>query len=82
MQETDIVMNRISHFGMLVSNLINWTWQLLYLSPLALKYWLDGHLLLNLPALALYFLFLVIFVKESWMMISHFRLVTNTKICL
>ena len=73
MQETDIMMNRISYAGMLASNVINWTWQILYVSLMTLQYWTEGHLVLNLPALTFYFVFLVIFVKESWMMISHFR---------
>ena len=67
------MMNRISHLGMLASNLVNWSWQVFYLLSLSLTYWQSGDLLQHLPAFAVYFILLITFVKESWIMISHFR---------
>ena len=72
------MMNRISHVGMLASNIINWSWQVFYLLSLTLTYWQSGVLLHHLPAIAFYFTLLLTFVKESWLMISHFRFTENT----
>lgn len=58
---------------MLASNLVNWSWQVFYLLSLAVTYWLSGVLLDQLPAIAFYLTLLVTFVKESGLMISHFR---------
>ena len=58
---------------MLASNLVNWSWQVFYLLFLTLTYWQSGVLLHHLPAIAVYFTLFITFVKESWIMISHFR---------
>ena len=58
---------------MLASNLVNWSWQVFYLLYLLLTYWQAGVVLHQLPAMAVYFTLLLTFVKESWIMISHFR---------
>ena len=62
---------------MLASNLVNWSWQVLYLLSLAVTYWRSGVLLDQLPAIAFYLTLLVTFVKESGLMISHFRFTEN-----
>jgi len=71
-QETDIWMNKVSHIGMLGSNVVNWSWQILYLMILTIKYANSGELVKYSPLLIFYVLVLVVFVKESWLMISHF----------
>ena len=62
---------------MLASNLVNWSWQVFYLLSLAVTYWRSGVLLDQLPAIAFYLTLLVTFVKESGLMISHFRFTEN-----
>ena len=62
---------------MLASNLVNWSWQVFYLLSLAVTYWRTGVLLDQLPAIAFYLTLLVTFVKESGLMISHFRFTEN-----
>ena len=36
-QATDLLMNTVSLYGMLVSNLVNWSWQAGYLAILTLQ---------------------------------------------
>ena len=37
MQATDLLMNTVSLYGMLVSNLVNWSWQAGYLASLTVQ---------------------------------------------
>ena len=64
-QDTDILMNKISHFGMMLSNMINWVWQAYYLVFLTVIYYNSGELTTKFPALFFYFLMLGVFIKET-----------------